>query len=97
MGHRHCRTPWVNYIEKYGHRLITLHVHDNNGAEDEHLLPFDGTVNWREEASLIAKSAYRGSLTLESAPLAGLYEHTLMESARRADRLVELMGECVIQ
>ena len=28
--------------------LVTVNLHDNNGCEDQHLLPGHGTVNWRK-------------------------------------------------
>ncbi len=27
-------------------RVATTHVHDNHGEKDEHLLPFEGTIDW---------------------------------------------------
>jgi sugar phosphate isomerase/epimerase len=26
--------------------VVTTHIHDNNGEKDEHLLPYEGTINW---------------------------------------------------
>jgi sugar phosphate isomerase/epimerase len=26
--------------------LVSSHIHDNHGDKDEHLVPFDGTVDW---------------------------------------------------
>ncbi|MGH9713725.1 MAG: sugar phosphate isomerase/epimerase family protein [Candidatus Acidiferrales bacterium] len=36
-------------------RVATTHLHDNHGEKDEHLLPFEGTIDW--EAILGALSA----------------------------------------
>ncbi len=33
-----------------GDRLEILHVHDNDGVHDSHLLPFDGNVEWEDVA-----------------------------------------------
>ena len=27
-------------------RVVTTHIHDNHGDKDEHLLPFEGTIDW---------------------------------------------------
>ena len=27
-------------------RAVTAHVHDNRGEKDEHLLPWEGTIDW---------------------------------------------------
>ena len=27
-------------------RVVTVHAHDNHGEKDEHLLPWEGTIDW---------------------------------------------------
>jgi sugar phosphate isomerase/epimerase len=27
-------------------RVVTVHLHDNHGEKDEHLLPWEGTIDW---------------------------------------------------
>jgi sugar phosphate isomerase/epimerase len=27
--------------------LATSHIHDNHGIKDEHLLPYEGTIEWK--------------------------------------------------
>ena len=34
------------FINMLGHRLTCLHIHDNNGVEDVHQLPYTQTHNW---------------------------------------------------
>lgn len=46
-------------------RLVVLHLHDNNGQEDQHRLLFDGVVDWVLAAALIAKSPYQKPLSYE--------------------------------
>ena len=29
-------------------RIAAIHVHDNHGEKDEHLLPFEGQINWAQ-------------------------------------------------
>ena len=36
-----------NFIEKVRPYLINCHLHDNNGINDQHLLPGKGTVDWK--------------------------------------------------
>jgi sugar phosphate isomerase/epimerase len=47
-------------------RLLVLHIHDNDGANDRHRVPFTGTVDWPRLASLIARSGYRKCVSMES-------------------------------
>lgn len=93
VGHRHCLTPDIDYLALYGDRLIALHLHDNDGTVDSHLLPFDGSIDWAGEITALKKTSYRGSLTLEvePAPVHGDYEKLLKEAANRADRLIEML------
>ena len=34
-------------FEKMKRLVRTTHIHDNFGEKDEHLFPFEGTINWR--------------------------------------------------
>lgn len=37
-------------LKTIGERLEALHIHDNDGIKDSHLLPFDGEVDWDDVA-----------------------------------------------
>ena len=37
-----------NALETLRDKVVTCHIHDNNGYADNHGMPFDGTINWRE-------------------------------------------------
>ena len=45
--------------------LGLIHVHDNNGKIDNHLVPFDGNINWRDAMSALKRSGYSGPFDLE--------------------------------
>lgn len=64
-GHENCFTPNYNYLTKYNDKLIALHLHDNDGTNDQHLLPFNGSINWKNIMDQIRKANYKGSLALE--------------------------------
>lgn len=69
----HCglvgQTP-ENMIRKLGHdRLGALHVHDNNGREDNHvqpMAPFVNSINWEEVCKALAEIDYQGDFTFEA-------------------------------
>ena len=51
--------PWEDsFLEKVHKYVICTHVHDNDGTRDGHLLPGDGTVDWKATIPLL-KSAPR--------------------------------------
>lgn len=47
--------------------LKVLHIHDNGGDRDSHLLPFAGTADWNSFTSALAEINYSGPLMLETA------------------------------
>lgn len=53
-------------LEKFGDRLITTHINDNFGATDDHLLPFDGRIDWQFVTRAIASTGYEPPLNLET-------------------------------
>jgi sugar phosphate isomerase/epimerase len=46
-------------------RLDVLHVHDNDGKRDSHLLPFSGTVDWEDVAFGMRCCHFDGILDVE--------------------------------
>lgn len=59
-------TGRVRILEQFGDRLITTHLHDNCSARDDHLLPFDGRIDWDLVTTAIAKTPYEPPLNLET-------------------------------
>lgn len=53
--------PW----DKYKDKLQCLHLHDNLGDFDDHILPFTGNINWKHLINDLNKINYKGNLTLE--------------------------------
>lgn len=62
-----------NMIRHLGHnRLGALHVHDNNGKDDNHvspMLPDVSTVAWEEVCKALAEIDYQGDFTFEATRL----------------------------
>jgi len=67
-GHEACFAYGREYLPLFGDRCVYTHIHDNSCLYnvDEHLLPFDGQIDFRRVADLIHASGYQGSLTLET-------------------------------
>ncbi len=45
-GHAHMEGGVPRAIEAMRDFIVTTHIHDNRGEKDEHLLPYDGTIDW---------------------------------------------------
>ena len=57
------RAPQV--VDKYKDRMYAVHLHDNFGATDAHLIPWEAQIDWEQVIKVIGKSAYEGPLILE--------------------------------
>jgi sugar phosphate isomerase/epimerase len=56
------------WIEKLGDRLEPLHIHDNDGVNDDHTLPYLGCGNWDRFIHGLRKINYRGNISFEASP-----------------------------
>lgn len=52
-------------LQAVGERLISLHLHDNDGSGDEHKIPFTGTINWEKCMAVIKKCGYNKIINME--------------------------------
>jgi sugar phosphate isomerase/epimerase len=87
IGHAHlAEAPEEERIEESFSPLRDLvagvHLHDNHGEKDEHLPPFDGTINWPAAIKLL-KTAPETTLPL----VLELKEKTGTEAPSAADQL----------
>ncbi len=64
-GHENFSREGIDCLSKYGDRLFAVHLDDNFGDHDTHLLPFDGTVDWASVKTKLAKCRKLDFLTLE--------------------------------
>lgn len=67
FGHALLMGDVVDAIETVSGLLISTHVHDNRGAEDEHLAPFEGRMDWDAALMSLQKVGYEGTLLFEVA------------------------------
>ena len=50
-----------------GNRLKAVHVNDNGGIEDDHVLPFSGNVDWKAAMRGLAQTGFEGPFNFELA------------------------------
>ncbi|MFC1900256.1 sugar phosphate isomerase/epimerase family protein [Chloroflexota bacterium] len=53
-------------LSRWGHLLVTTHISDNKGLDDDHLLPGRGTIDWQAIEKNFPKNIYRGAILLET-------------------------------
>lgn len=54
------------YIQRVGKRLKALHIHDNNGDFDAHLMPYAGNIRWEQFLQGLKDVGYSGDLSFET-------------------------------
>lgn len=82
FGHAHLMGEVADAVETVAEHIITTHVHDNHGREDEHLVPYRGSIDWDQALVTMQKIGYEGTYLME---LAGTGDAVgILEDARRA-------------
>jgi sugar phosphate isomerase/epimerase len=87
VGHAFLLGDVADAIETASGYLATTHLHDNRRQHDEHLLPFDGTINWAEAMMAFEKIGYDGVLMFEAKNTST--GAAVLERAARARRTLE--------
>ena len=67
FGHAFLGGDVIDEIETASEYLVTTHLHDNLGVTDQHLVPFDGRIDWPTAMMTLQKIGYDGALILEVA------------------------------
>jgi sugar phosphate isomerase/epimerase len=70
-------------IETLGHRLIALHLNDNDGRDDQHLAPYMGAVDWDAVTSGLRSIGYNGALCFEIGGSYGRVDPELLPAVLR--------------
>ena len=87
FGHAFLMGDLIDAIETASGHVITTHIHDNGGTRDDHLVPFDGAIDWPGALTAAQKIGYEGTFLLElrntSTPRA------VLEQAQRARKRFE--------
>ena len=65
VGHAHILGDVAEAIETTSEYLITTHIHDNRRTSDDHLVPFQGNINWAATIMAFEKIGYDGVLMYE--------------------------------
>ena len=74
-GHGNMCGDGIDWLGAHAERLIVVHLHDNDGVGDQHLLPGMGTVDWPRLVRAITASPYDKPLSLEVSQKNSGYEN----------------------
>lgn len=65
-GHMHIvRKDARSFITAYGKRIKALHLNDNHGYADQHLVPLAGTADWDNIFNALEEIGYEGDINFE--------------------------------
>lgn len=94
VGHAHMLGDTAEAIEMTSEYLVTTHIHDNRRQADEHLVPFQGSIEWPAAVMAFEKIGYDGVLMYEvkAAQSTGV---VLERAVRARQRLESLMMDSV--
>ena len=91
VGHAHLLGDVAEAIEIASEFLVTTHIHDNRGLTDDHLVPFQGSINWPSAIMALEKIGYDGVLMYEVK--ASERPRAVLERAVAARRKLEALME----
>lgn len=55
-------------VRDIGEKLEAVHIHDNMGKIDEHLIPGDGIIDWDGVCAALNETGFKGVFSLETSP-----------------------------
>lgn len=64
-GHHNLYSSDLDLLSLYGDKLMALHLHDNNGKDDMHALPFLGNIDWDKLSEKLKAVDYKGAAAFE--------------------------------
>jgi sugar phosphate isomerase/epimerase len=86
-GHALLLGDVTDAVETVSGHLVTTHLHDNNGSTDDHLMPFDGVIDWPAVLMAFRKVGYDGVWMFELAALEA--PRRVLEQAQQVRRKME--------
>jgi sugar phosphate isomerase/epimerase len=87
LGHAHIDGDVIDAIETVSEHLTAVEVHDNNRRADDHLVPFDGSIDWPGALTSVQKIGYDGALMFEISGRGSTKE--ILSRARQAREKME--------
>jgi sugar phosphate isomerase/epimerase len=66
VGHAHTTTQLNLFLEKLGHKITNVHLHDNDGINDLHLGLGEGSLEWKSIIKSLKTSRFSGYVIIES-------------------------------
>jgi sugar phosphate isomerase/epimerase len=66
VGHANVNGQTEEFMDKFGDKIVHIHVSDNDGKQDLHFGIGEGSVNWQNFGKSVRRMRFRGVIMLES-------------------------------
>ena len=66
VGHAWCSGYAPDILKKCAVVPLSLHIQDNDGSGDQHLIPGDGTIDWKAFTQTLRDICYLGDCVMEA-------------------------------
>ncbi|MCQ2483718.1 MAG: sugar phosphate isomerase/epimerase [Clostridia bacterium] len=83
-----------SFILTLGKRIKCLHIHDNNGQNDQHLAPLTGTLDWENFCTAMNEIGYDNDLSFETFAQTNLVMNFDEDMLYPWMKLIQSTGEC---
>lgn len=87
-NHANLSQDLNNAVRMAGSRIAELHLNDNHMVKEEHLLPYEGAIDWPAFAGALADIEYSGYMIMEPGATHNEDPDLLAKARRAADRLL---------
>ena len=92
VNHANVGQDLVAFIQRFGSRIITLHISDNDGIDEKHWLPGIGVIDWPAVMKALRAAGYVGPLVYEVGRGDASLAERLEEFGRNQQWLLSLMA-----
>jgi sugar phosphate isomerase/epimerase len=65
VNHANVGQDIVAFIHRFGARILSLHISDNDGVDEKHWLPGEGVIPWSDVIRALQTGAYSGPFMYE--------------------------------
>lgn len=89
-GHAHLGGDVIDAIETVAEHIAAVHAHDNHGRDDEHLVPFEGTIDWPGALTALQKIGYDAPVVMELVARGSSLD-TLARASTATRRMAQLL------
>jgi len=93
-SHDNLTSRPMGLLLMYGQRLVSTHISDNRGEKDDHLLPFEGVIDWKKFSGIFARIKFSGPFLLEVEMRESAYkdpDEFLRQAYARGQKLLDLI------